>query len=102
MKDLWSLVNFLGVKPFTEKVWWNRTIARPLAHRDGKAIQWVPLCRKFDLAKERNEKLLHFKTYFKRQYKSCEYVCPFEFSSSSSFCKPRKNSILLETGYQFY
>ncbi|XP_059159107.1 helicase-like transcription factor [Physella acuta] len=41
LKDLWSLVNFLKVKPFTDKVWWNRTIVRPLSKREKPAMQRV-------------------------------------------------------------
>ncbi|RUS82734.1 hypothetical protein EGW08_009514, partial [Elysia chlorotica] len=58
MKDLWSLVNFLGVKPFTEKVWWNRTIARPLARRESKAIHRVShLMRSLAMRRTKNQKL---------------------------------------------
>lgn len=39
IKDLWSLVNFLNIKPFEEKSWWDRTIARPLSHGDPNAVK---------------------------------------------------------------
>lgn len=29
LKDLWTLISFLKLKPFTLKEWWNRTIQRP-------------------------------------------------------------------------
>ncbi|GFR86838.1 helicase-like transcription factor [Elysia marginata] len=58
MKDLWSLINFLGVKPFTERTWWNRTIARPLAQRESKAIQRVShLMRNLALRRTKTQQL---------------------------------------------
>ncbi|KAM6389603.1 helicase-like transcription factor [Pluvialis apricaria] len=30
LKDLWSLISFLKLKPFTDREWWHRTIQRPV------------------------------------------------------------------------
>ncbi|NXS61083.1 HLTF factor, partial [Brachypteracias leptosomus] len=30
VKDLWSLISFLKLKPFTDREWWRRTIQRPV------------------------------------------------------------------------
>ncbi|XP_064021634.1 helicase-like transcription factor isoform X3 [Pogoniulus pusillus] len=30
VKDLWSLISFLKLKPFTDREWWHRTIQRPI------------------------------------------------------------------------
>lgn len=38
MKDLWSLVKFLGIEPFTDRQWWTRTIERPLLGGDKSAL----------------------------------------------------------------
>jgi hypothetical protein len=40
MKDLWSLINFLKVNPFTDKQWWRRTIERPLEKGDESALKY--------------------------------------------------------------
>ncbi|KAM8953532.1 helicase-like transcription factor [Pelodytes ibericus] len=34
LKDLWSLLSFLKLKPFTEREWWHRTIERPVTMGD--------------------------------------------------------------------
>ncbi|KAH0624065.1 hypothetical protein JD844_007394 [Phrynosoma platyrhinos] len=34
LKDLWSLLSFLKLKPFTDKEWWHRTIQRPVTMGD--------------------------------------------------------------------
>ncbi|NXI96980.1 HLTF factor, partial [Psophia crepitans] len=31
VKDLWSLISFLKLKPFTDREWWHRTIQRPVS-----------------------------------------------------------------------
>ncbi|XP_059159117.1 helicase-like transcription factor [Physella acuta] len=41
LKDLWSLINFLQVKPFTEKKIWNEIIALPLVKRERTALRRV-------------------------------------------------------------
>ncbi|KAK3589957.1 hypothetical protein CHS0354_034979 [Potamilus streckersoni] len=41
MKDLWSLVNFLQISPFTDQQWWHRTIERPLKRGDESALKRV-------------------------------------------------------------
>lgn len=30
VKDLWSLISFLKLKPFSDQEWWRRTIQRPV------------------------------------------------------------------------
>ncbi|KAM4693493.1 helicase-like transcription factor [Discoglossus pictus] len=34
LKDLWSLLSFLKLKPFTDREWWHRTIQRPVTTGD--------------------------------------------------------------------
>uniref|UniRef100_A0A8C5M7S6 Helicase like transcription factor n=1 Tax=Leptobrachium leishanense TaxID=445787 RepID=A0A8C5M7S6_9ANUR len=34
LKDLWSLLSFLKLKPFTDREWWHRTIQRPVTMGD--------------------------------------------------------------------
>nr|XP_060623727.1 helicase-like transcription factor isoform X2 [Anolis sagrei ordinatus] len=34
LKDLWSLLSFLKLKPFVDKEWWHRTIQRPVTMGD--------------------------------------------------------------------
>ncbi|KAM5165125.1 helicase-like transcription factor [Mantella aurantiaca] len=34
LKDLWSLLSFLKLKPFTDREWWHRTIQRPVSMGD--------------------------------------------------------------------
>ncbi|XP_053316883.1 helicase-like transcription factor isoform X2 [Spea bombifrons] len=34
LKDLWSLLSFLKLKPFTDRQWWHRTIQRPVTMGD--------------------------------------------------------------------
>ncbi|XP_075057999.1 helicase-like transcription factor [Mixophyes fleayi] len=34
LKDLWSILSFLKLKPFTDREWWNRTIQRPVTMGD--------------------------------------------------------------------
>ncbi|XP_028587090.2 helicase-like transcription factor isoform X1 [Podarcis muralis] len=34
LKDLWSLLSFLKLKPFTDRDWWHRTIQRPVTMGD--------------------------------------------------------------------
>ncbi|XP_071423078.1 helicase-like transcription factor isoform X2 [Pithys albifrons albifrons] len=34
VKDLWSLISFLKLKPFTDREWWYRTIQRPVTMGD--------------------------------------------------------------------
>ncbi|KAL3846898.1 hypothetical protein ACJMK2_017850 [Sinanodonta woodiana] len=41
MKDLWSLVNFLQISPFTDRQWWHRTIERPLKRGDESALKGI-------------------------------------------------------------
>ncbi|XP_078694634.1 helicase-like transcription factor isoform X1 [Branchiostoma floridae x Branchiostoma belcheri] len=39
MKDLWSVVCFLKVEPFTDRQWWRRTIERPVGLGDQSALK---------------------------------------------------------------
>lgn len=39
IKDLWSLVNFLQISPFTDRQWWTRAIERPLEQGNESAIK---------------------------------------------------------------
>ena len=41
IKDLWSLVNFLGLQPFKDKQLWHRSIERPLSNGDVQALKYV-------------------------------------------------------------
>lgn len=41
IKDLWSLVNFLQISPFTDRQWWTRAIERPLEQGNESAIKRV-------------------------------------------------------------
>ncbi|KAH3853552.1 hypothetical protein DPMN_096079, partial [Dreissena polymorpha] len=41
IKDLWSLINFLKVTPFTDQQWWRRTIERPLEKGEDSALKRV-------------------------------------------------------------
>ncbi|XP_018424390.1 PREDICTED: helicase-like transcription factor [Nanorana parkeri] len=34
LKDLWSILSFLKLKPFTDREWWHRTIQRPVSMGD--------------------------------------------------------------------
>ncbi|XP_075717560.1 helicase-like transcription factor isoform X2 [Rhinoderma darwinii] len=34
LKDLWSIISFLKLKPFTDREWWHRTIQRPVTMGD--------------------------------------------------------------------
>ncbi|RXM27412.1 Helicase-like transcription factor [Acipenser ruthenus] len=42
LKDLWTLISFLKLKPFTVKEWWNRTIQRPSMMGDPEGFRQVP------------------------------------------------------------
>ncbi|XP_041125976.1 helicase-like transcription factor [Polyodon spathula] len=39
LKDLWTLISFLKLKPFTTKEWWNRTIQRPAMMGDPEGFR---------------------------------------------------------------
>ncbi|KAK9401194.1 helicase-like transcription factor [Crotalus adamanteus] len=39
LKDLWSLLSFLKLKPFTERAWWHRTIQRPVTMGDERGLK---------------------------------------------------------------
>lgn len=41
IKDLWSLVNFLQISPFTDRQWWTRAIERPLEQGNESAIKYL-------------------------------------------------------------
>uniref|UniRef100_A0A8C5L7G6 Helicase-like transcription factor n=1 Tax=Jaculus jaculus TaxID=51337 RepID=A0A8C5L7G6_JACJA len=39
LKDLWSLLSFLKLKPFLDREWWHRTIQRPVAMGDEAGLK---------------------------------------------------------------
>ncbi|XP_051012917.1 helicase-like transcription factor [Acomys russatus] len=39
LKDLWSLLSFLKLKPFVDREWWNRTIQRPVTTGDSGGLR---------------------------------------------------------------
>ncbi|XP_007437469.1 helicase-like transcription factor [Python bivittatus] len=39
LKDLWSLLSFLKLKPFTDRAWWHRTIQRPVTMGDERGLK---------------------------------------------------------------
>ncbi|OWF44406.1 Helicase-like transcription factor [Mizuhopecten yessoensis] len=58
MKDLWSLVNFLQINPFTDKQWWRRTIERPLDQGEESALRRVcHLMSAIALRRTKNQKI---------------------------------------------
>lgn len=40
LKDLWSLLSFLKLKPFTDREWWHRTIQRPVTMGDQGGLRY--------------------------------------------------------------
>lgn len=38
IKDLWSVICFLRLEPFTKKEWWRRTIQRPISNGEKSAL----------------------------------------------------------------
>lgn len=39
LKDLWSLLSFFKLKPFTDREWWHRTIQRPVTMGDAGGLR---------------------------------------------------------------
>lgn len=39
LKDLWTLLSFLKLKPFDVREWWNRVIQRPVTQGDPEGVQ---------------------------------------------------------------
>ncbi|XP_067898712.1 helicase-like transcription factor [Heterodontus francisci] len=39
LKDLWSILSFLKLKPFTDRQWWHRTIQRPVTMGDQHGLK---------------------------------------------------------------
>lgn len=39
LKDLWSILSFLKLKPFTDREWWHRTIQRPVTAGDQAGLR---------------------------------------------------------------
>ncbi|XP_072897666.1 helicase-like transcription factor isoform X1 [Hemitrygon akajei] len=39
LKDLWSVLSFLKLKPFTDRQWWHRTIQRPVTMGDQHGLK---------------------------------------------------------------
>ncbi|XP_069474423.1 helicase-like transcription factor isoform X2 [Ambystoma mexicanum] len=40
LKDLWSLLSFFKLKPFTDREWWHRTIQRPVTMGDSAGLRY--------------------------------------------------------------
>ena len=38
MKDLFSIISFLKLEPFTDRQWWRRTMERPISEGDETAL----------------------------------------------------------------
>ena len=38
MKDLFSIISFLKLEPFTDRQWWRRTMERPISDGDETAL----------------------------------------------------------------
>ncbi|KAK0069593.1 helicase-like transcription factor [Biomphalaria pfeifferi] len=58
LKDLWSLINFLQVAPFTEKKTWNQIIAGPLVKRERQALKRVShLVRNLAMRRTKHQQL---------------------------------------------
>ena len=38
MKDMFSIINFLKLEPFTDRQWWRRTMERPVSEGDKNAL----------------------------------------------------------------
>lgn len=38
MKDLFSIISFLKLEPFTDRQWWRRTMERPISDGDEAAL----------------------------------------------------------------
>ncbi|KAM3930256.1 helicase-like transcription factor [Leptodactylus fuscus] len=43
LKDLWSILSFLKLKPFTDREWWHRTIQRPVTQGDQAGLRRLQL-----------------------------------------------------------
>ncbi|XP_047134466.1 helicase-like transcription factor isoform X1 [Hydra vulgaris] len=39
IKDLWSVVNFLRIEPFTKREWWTRSVERPIQNNEKGSIK---------------------------------------------------------------
>lgn len=66
LKDLWSLLSFLKLKPFTDREWWHRTIQRPVTMGDQGGLKYEILPVPFGKAWCTKNTLVAMKnTYFK-------------------------------------
>lgn len=42
MKDMFSIISFLKLEPFTDRQWWRRTMERPISEGDQGALRyWI-------------------------------------------------------------
>uniref|UniRef100_A0A4W3I5G8 Helicase like transcription factor n=1 Tax=Callorhinchus milii TaxID=7868 RepID=A0A4W3I5G8_CALMI len=58
LQDLWSLVSFLKLKPFTERQWWHRTIQRPVSLGDEQGLRRLQgLLRNITLRRTKNSQV---------------------------------------------
>ena len=40
MKDMFSIISFLKLEPFTDRQWWRRTMERPISEGDQGALRY--------------------------------------------------------------
>lgn len=40
MKDMFSIISFLKLEPFTDRQWWRRTMERPISEGDQSALRY--------------------------------------------------------------
>ena len=40
MKDMFSIISFLKLEPFTDRQWWRRTMERPISEGDQAALRY--------------------------------------------------------------
>ncbi|XP_017949929.1 helicase-like transcription factor isoform X4 [Xenopus tropicalis] len=58
LKDLWSLICFLKLKPFTDREWWHRTIQRPVTTgEDGGLCRLQALIKNITLRRTKTSKI---------------------------------------------
>ena len=41
MKDMFSIISFLKLEPFTDRQWWRRTMERPISEGDENALRYL-------------------------------------------------------------
>ncbi|XP_006895634.1 PREDICTED: helicase-like transcription factor [Elephantulus edwardii] len=58
LKDLWSLLSFLKLKPFLDREWWHRTIQRPVTMGDEGGLRRLQsLIKKITLRRTKTSKV---------------------------------------------